>query len=151
MTLLRLVTALAVMLLAVLPHATLAASALHAGNSAPSPSMAKSHGAHAMHRQQAPTPCQPTPCHESGDSAATTAYKAANTKMHKDMDIAFTGDADADFVRGMIPHHQGAIDMAKVVLAHGKDPALKKLATSIIADQEKEIAMMRDWLKTNGK
>eukprot|EP01035_Chromulina_nebulosa_P040156 gene40155-54291_t len=46
-------------------------------------------------------------------SAATTAYKAANTKMHKDMDIAFTGDADADFVRGMIPHHQGAIDMAR--------------------------------------
>lgn len=87
----------------------------------------------------------------TGDSAAATAYKAANMKMHKDMGIAFTGDADADFVRGMIPHHQGAIDMAKVVLAHGKDPALKTLATSIIADQEKEIAMMREWLKTNGK
>lgn len=91
------------------------------------------------------------PAPKAGDSAATTAYKAANTKMHKDMDIAFTGDADADFVRGMIPHHQGAIDMAKVMLAHGKDPALKKLATGIIADQEKEIAMMRDWLKANGK
>jgi uncharacterized protein (DUF305 family) len=71
--------------------------------------------------------------------------------MHKDMDIAFTGDVDADFVRGMIPHHQGAIDMARVILAHGKDPALKKLATGIIAEQEKEIAMMRDWLKANGK
>lgn len=91
------------------------------------------------------------PAAKASDSAATTAYKAANTKMHKDMDIAFTGDADADFVRGMIPHHQGAIDMAKVMLAHGKDPALKKLATGIIADQEKEIAMMRDWLKANGK
>lgn len=91
------------------------------------------------------------PAAKAGDSTATTAYKAANTKMHKDMDIAFTGDADADFVRGMIPHHQGAIDMAKVMLAHGKDPALKKLATGIIADQEKEIAMMRDWLKANGK
>ena len=91
------------------------------------------------------------PATRAGDSAATTAYKAANTRMHKDMDIAFTGDADADFVRGMIPHHQGAIDMARVMLAHGKDPALKKLATGIIADQEKEIAMMRDWLKTNGK
>jgi uncharacterized protein (DUF305 family) len=85
------------------------------------------------------------------DSAATMAFKAANMKMHMDMDIAFTGDADADFVRGMIPHHQGAIDMAKIMLAHGKDPALKALATSIIADQEKEIAQMRDWLKANGK
>ena len=100
------------------------------------------HGSHGGHGARAA---------KAGDSAATTAYKAANAKMHKDMDIAFTGDADADFVRGMIPHHQGAIDMARVMLAHGKDPALKKLATSIIADQEKEIAMMRDWLKANGK
>lgn len=100
------------------------------------------HGSHAGHG---------APAAAASDSAATTAYKAANAKMHKDMDIAFTGDADADFVRGMIPHHQGAIDMAKVVLAHGKDPELKKLATSIIADQEKEIAMMREWLKKNGK
>ncbi|KPH80205.1 CopM family metallochaperone [Bosea vaviloviae] len=91
------------------------------------------------------------PAAKTADSAATTAYKAANMKMHKDMDIAFTGDADADFVRGMIPHHQGAIDMARVMLAHGKDPELKKLATGIIADQEKEIAIMRDWLKKNGK
>ncbi len=86
----------------------------------------------------------------ASDSAATTAYKAANDKMHKDMTIAFTGDADADFVRGMIPHHQGAIDMAKVVLAHGKDPELRKLANGIIAEQEKEIAVMRAWLKKNG-
>lgn len=92
-----------------------------------------------------------TPTTRTGDSAATTAFKAANTRMHKDMDIAFTGDVDADFVRGMIPHHQGAIDMAKVMLAHGRDPVMKKLATGIIADQEKEIATMRDWLKTNGK
>jgi uncharacterized protein (DUF305 family) len=91
------------------------------------------------------------PAAAARDSAATTAYRAANTRMHKDMDIAFTGDADADFVRGMIPHHQGAIDMAKVMLAHGTDPELKKLATGIIADQEKEIAMMREWLKKNGK
>jgi uncharacterized protein (DUF305 family) len=92
-----------------------------------------------------------TPSAGPADSAATTGYKAANAKMHKDMDIAFTGDADADFVRGMIPHHQGAIDMAKVVLANGKDPELKRLAEGIITDQEKEIAQMRGWLKTNGK
>jgi uncharacterized protein (DUF305 family) len=85
------------------------------------------------------------------DSAATAAFKAANAKMHKEMDTAFSGDVDADFVRGMIPHHQGAIEMAKVMLAHGKNPELKTLATGIIAEQEKEIAMMRDWLKKNGK
>lgn len=84
-------------------------------------------------------------------SAATAAYKAANMKMHKDLDVAFSGDADADFVRGMIPHHQGAIDMAKILLAYGKDPEIKKLATGVITEQEKEIALMRDWLKKNGK
>lgn len=82
---------------------------------------------------------------------STKGYQDANAKMHRDMDIPFSGDADADFVRGMIPHHQGAIDMAKVVLAHGKDPQIRKLAEAIIRDQEKEIAMMRDWLTKNGK
>ncbi len=99
---------------------------------------AQSHQGHGSHGASA------------ADSAATTAYKAVNDKMHKDMMVAFTGDADADFVRGMIPHHQGAIDMAKVVLAHGKDPELRKLANAIITEQEKEIAFMRDWLKKNG-
>ncbi|GAU83505.1 hypothetical protein BIWAKO_03432 [Bosea sp. BIWAKO-01] len=87
----------------------------------------------------------------AADTPATAAYKAANDKMHKDMATSFTGDADADFVRGMIPHHQGAIDMAKVVLAHGKDPEIRKLATEVISAQEKEIAFMQDWLKKNGK
>ena len=87
----------------------------------------------------------------AAESAATKAYRDANAKMHKDMDIRYSGDADADFVRGMIPHHQGAIDMARVVLAHGKDPEIRKLAESVIRDQEKEVAMMRDWLKKNGK
>jgi uncharacterized protein (DUF305 family) len=71
--------------------------------------------------------------------------------MHKEMGITFSGDADVDFARGMIPHHQGAVDMAKVVLAHGKDPELRKLAEGVIAEQEKEIAFLRDWLKKRGK
>lgn len=83
--------------------------------------------------------------------AASKAFAEANARMHTDMDITFTGDADADFVRGMIPHHQGAIDMAKVVLEHGKDSGIRKLAEEIIAAQEKEIAMMKAWLETNGK
>ena len=91
------------------------------------------------------------PAAKAGDSASTKAYRDANAKMHKDMDIPYSGDADADFVRGMIPHHQGAIDMARIVLTHGKDPEIRKLAESVIRDQEKEVAMMRDWLKKNGR
>lgn len=87
----------------------------------------------------------------STDSAATKAFKEANAKMHKDMDISYSGDADADFVRGMIPHHQGAIAMARVVLAHGKDPEIRKLAENVIRDQEKEVGEMREWLRKNGK
>lgn len=103
----------------------------------------QSHGGHAGHG--APAAAQP------GDSASTKAYRDASMKMHKDMDIRYSGDADADFVRGMIPHHQGAIDMARIVLAHGKDPEIRKLAESVIRDQEKEVAMMKDWLQKNGK
>jgi uncharacterized protein (DUF305 family) len=87
----------------------------------------------------------------ASDTTATQAYKAANDKMHKEMGIAFSGDADVDFARGMIPHHQGAVDMAKVVLAHGKDPELRRLAEGVITEQEKEIAFLRDWLKKQGK
>ena len=84
-------------------------------------------------------------------SPSTKGFADANAKMHKDMDIKFSGNADVDFVRGMIPHHQGAIDMAKVVLQHGKDAEIKKLATEIIKAQEGEIAWMNDWLKKNSK
>ena len=71
--------------------------------------------------------------------------------MHKDMNIDYTGDADVDFVKGMIPHHQAAIDMAKIELQYGKDPETRKLAEQIIAAQEAEIAGMQAWLKTKGK
>jgi uncharacterized protein (DUF305 family) len=84
-------------------------------------------------------------------SASTKAFMDANAKMHRDMAIKFSGDADIDFVKGMIPHHQGAIDMANVVLKHGKDPAIRKLAEDIVKAQEGEIAMMRAWLKSRGQ
>ncbi len=72
-------------------------------------------------------------------------------RMHRDMDIAPTGDPDADFLIAMIPHHQGAIDMARYVLDHGKDPEVRALAEQIIVAQTDEIAWMRAWLANNGK
>ncbi|ESW64292.1 signal peptide protein [Mesorhizobium sp. LSJC268A00] len=77
---------------------------------------------------------------------STDGYKAAMDKMHTDMMIEYSGNADVDFVRGMIPHHRGAIDMAKVELANGKDPEIRKLAEDVIAAQEAEIAKMQAWL-----
>lgn len=60
-----------------------------------------------------------------------------------------TGDADRDFVAMMIPHHQGAIDMARFELAHGHDPAMRKLAQDVVAAQESEIATMTAWRKVH--
>ncbi|WP_239451669.1 CopM family metallochaperone [Elioraea rosea] len=84
-------------------------------------------------------------------SPSTTAYRAAMDKMHRDMAITYTGDADKDFAAGMIPHHQGAIDMARIVLDHGKDDEVRKLAQDIIAAQEKEITQMRAILARLGR
>ena len=72
--------------------------------------------------------------------------QGAMTRMQQGMDLPSSGNVDVDFARMMIPHHQGAIDMAKVELAQGKDPKLRKLAEEIIAAQEKEIEFLKSWL-----
>jgi uncharacterized protein (DUF305 family) len=84
-------------------------------------------------------------------SKADAALQAASVKMHRAMAIEYTGDADVDFVRSMIPHHQGAIDMAEVELKHGTDPEMRKMAQDIIAAQEKEIATMKGWLAAHDR
>ncbi len=89
--------------------------------------------------------------HSMMNHGTTDIYAPAMKNMHENMSMAPTGDADVDFMRGMIPHHQGAIDMAKAALAHGKDPQVKKLAEDVIRAQESEIAFMRDWLAKRGQ
>ncbi|MBO9122846.1 MULTISPECIES: CopM family metallochaperone [unclassified Rhizobium] len=84
-------------------------------------------------------------------SPSSHAFSEANNKMHKDMMIEYSGDADIDFVRGMVAHHQGAIDMAKVELQYGKDPEMRKLAEGVIKAQEAEITEMQAWLKAHAK
>ena len=88
--------------------------------------------------------------HGAGSGAAAD-YAEANTRMHEAMAIAFSGDVDVDFLRSMIPHHQGAIDMARVVLEHGTDPEVRAMAAAIIAAQEAEIAEMQAILDRLGQ
>lgn len=109
-----------------------------------SPAMAQDHSGHKAVQPDAMAM-------QKGDqSASSKAFAEANAKMHKDMAIEFTGKADLDFVRGMIAHHQGAIDMAKVELEYGKDAEIRKLAETIITAQEAEIKDMKAWLEKNG-
>jgi len=83
---------------------------------------------------------------QMGSSAADDGYmKAMRSMMEKTHAMKMTGDADKDFVMMMIPHHQAAIDMAKIQLQEGKDPKITKMAQMIIEVQEKEIAEMKDW------
>ena len=88
----------------------------------------------------------------ASQSEATNAYMAAMERMNGPM-MQGVQDSDPDvaFVKGMIPHHQGAIEMAKVALQHGKDEQTKKWANDIVREQQREVAEMQEWLKKRGK
>ncbi len=105
-----------------------------------------SNGAPARAQQAPPAPMPGMAMPSGGNAAARAPMMAAMDKMSRDMAAApVTGDADQDFVAMMIPHHQGAIDMARYELANGKDPAMRKLARDIVAAQDREIAAMKAW------
>lgn len=76
---------------------------------------------------------------------SSKAFMEVHEKMMKSMMMAPTGNADKDFAMMMIPHHQGAIDMAEVELKYGTDPVMKEMAQKIIDAQKKEIEEFKKW------
>ncbi|MDR8394834.1 MAG: DUF305 domain-containing protein [Paraburkholderia sp.] len=88
---------------------------------------------------------------DSGSSPSTPAFREADERMMREMSAPpYTGDTDKDFVSHMMPHHQGAIDMAEVEVKYGKDPDMKRLAKNIIRAQREEIAYMKKWQARHG-
>jgi uncharacterized protein (DUF305 family) len=83
---------------------------------------------------------QPT---DANEAAFLSENDKAMSRMMADMTIKPTGDADRDFVAMMIPHHQGAIDMAKALLGHGSNEQLRRIAQEIVVTQGQEIVAMR--------
>jgi uncharacterized protein (DUF305 family) len=84
-------------------------------------------------------------------SAADSEWSELNSGMDK-MQAAMarmesSGNGDVDFVEIMLPHHQAAIDMAKIELKFGNDPQMRRMAEEIITDQQSEIELMQLWLK----
>lgn len=106
---------------------------------------------HSQHQVTKPDPSAAGAANKPELSEASKAFEEAMMKMHKDMTIPYTNDVDVDFVRGMMPHHQGAIDQANVFLKYTKDLRLRRLALGIIAAQRKEIRFMQRWLKEHDK
>jgi uncharacterized protein (DUF305 family) len=80
------------------------------------------------------------------EAPSTTDYKAATEKTtNATEELPYSGNADHDFVTGMLPHQQGVVDIAKVELQYGKDPALRKLAQSILDTQQSQMAELQQW------
>lgn len=82
---------------------------------------------------------------DEADQAAQ-AFEDANQRMHHDMAIHPSGNVDMDFARGMLAHHRGAVDMARIELEHGSDEQMRKLARDVIDTQQKEIDLLERWI-----
>ena len=90
-----------------------------------------------------PDLCTTTESVVTGETPFLAENATAMTKMMNDMAVKPTGDVDADFVAMMVPHHQGAINMAIAVLRYGRNAQIRRLAQEIIVTQQQEIAAMR--------
>lgn len=88
---------------------------------------------------------------KSNDPPPTKDFKEAHMDMMKNMNMEFTGNADVDFARSMIKHHEGGIAMAKLQLKHGKDPEMRKKAEKLIKDQSEDNKEFQAWLKKRSK
>ena len=93
------------------------------------------------------SPSQGTPSAGTTAESFTSLMMQAMERMHRDMGIVPSGDPDRDFAAMMIPHHQGAVDMAKVELQFGKNPVLRRLAQGMIVEQLQEIEVMQRELR----
>lgn len=146
-------TALIALALLALPGPAFAQSSHQGHGAAPAPAAAPmgkmGMGGMGMMNMDSMPAMMKTMMPSPSDAASTKDFKSADMKMMHDMAVPYTGNPDVDFRAKMIPHHQGAIDMAKVALAHAKDETTKALAAQIIKDQEREIAEMREWLSKN--
>lgn len=90
--------------------------------------------------------------HAPGQASFMDRMEQIMSDMDRGMMAApMTGDADHDFAAMMIPHHQGAIDMAKAELLYGKDPQMRRIAQEILVDQQSEIDLMNRWLKSKAE
>ena len=111
-------------------------------------SLALAHGPTEMEHVHGTVPIQyvsdrqPDP-QNSAEAPFLAENEAAMSKMMADMTVRPTGDVDRDFVAMMVPHHQGAIDMAQAVLRYGRNEQLRRLAQEIVVTQQQEIAAMR--------
>jgi uncharacterized protein (DUF305 family) len=94
---------------------------------------------------------QPAQPQTGGMGMHGAAMQAAMQHMQEGMSMSMSDNPDMDFANMMIPHHQGAIDMARIELESGKDPQLRQMAQKIIEDQEREIAALKEWLVQHSK
>ena len=110
-----------------------------------SPVGGSAHGGHVGHSVPAAPQGVPAP------GGAQAAYVESMARMHDGMDAGIRHpDPDVAFVKGMLAHHQGAVEMAEIQLRHGKDPENRKLAQEIISAQQREIREMQEWLAERG-